>query len=333
MRILSILLVIGCFNFGTLILARFVRAMAYCLTNVCLSPFLTASIPKTDKKGEIFSHIDGKGYSKYCYIAAISKVLSGYLFTINPYIPLILCLVALTFATIVAYNFIEIEEYTEEKVEKITFQENLKNIKEGLQYIIKSPRLKALMLMLGTIWGLLNLLDTYQTTLLKNLEISATYIGIIAAAVQMITGITSKKANEYNNKFKNKSLTILGIAITIGAMIIGATTILNIPFWLQLIIIITAFCIRHACKGVFQIIKKRYLGNFASNEILPKIYSSNEIICNLMKAIIGYIGSAILLVMDIRKGTLAIGGLFLIVVILISIYMRTRVGIEMKEEK
>ncbi len=52
-----------------------------------------------------------------------------------------------------------------------------------------------------------------------------------------------------------------------------------------------------------------------------------------MKAIIGYIGSAILLVMDIRKGTLVIGGLFLIVVILISIYMRPRVGIEMKKEK
>lgn len=81
----------------------------------------------------------------------------------------------------------------------------------------------------------------------------------------MITGITSKKANEYNNKFKNKSLTILGITITLGAMIIGTTTIL--------------------------------------------------------------------LVMDIRKGTLAIGTLFLIVVIMISIYMRKRVGIEIKKEK
>lgn len=104
--------------------------MAYCLTNVCLSPFLTVSIPKTDKKGEIFSHIDGKGYSKYCYIAAASKVLSGYLFTINPYIPLILCLVALTFVAIVAYNFIEIEDYTEEKVEKITFKEKLESLQQ-----------------------------------------------------------------------------------------------------------------------------------------------------------------------------------------------------------
>ena len=52
-----------------------------------------------------------------------------------------------------------------------------------------------------------------------------------------------------------------------------------------------------------------------------------------MKAIIEYLGSTILLVMDIRKVNLAIGTLFLVVVIMISIYMRKRVGIEIKKEK
>ena len=100
-----------------------------------------------------------------------------------------------------------IDKNAKEENNKITFKENLKNIKEGFQYIVKSERLKALMLMIGVIWGLLSLLDTYQTTVLKDLKVSATYIGIIAAVVQMITGFTSRKANEYNNKFKNKSLT------------------------------------------------------------------------------------------------------------------------------
>ena len=52
-----------------------------------------------------------------------------------------------------------------------------------------------------------------------------------------------------------------------------------------------------------------------------------------MKAIIEYIGSSILLIMDIKKGTLTIGILFSTVIIIIAIYMRKRVGIEMKEEK
>lgn len=149
----------------------------------------------------------------------------------------------------------------------------------------------------------------------------------------MITGFTSKKANQYNKKFKNKSLTILGLTMTIGAIIIGITTILDIPLGIQLIIIISAFCIRHSCKGVFQIIKKRYLGNFATNDILTRIYSGNEIISNLIKAIIEYIGSGVLLVMNIQKATLTIGIIFSIVVIMISVYMKTRVGIEMEKEK
>lgn len=320
------------FNYGILILARFVKASAYALTNVCLSPFLNSSIPPTKKKGDIFSHIDGRGYSKYCYIAAASKVLSGYLYTINPYIPMTLCMITLTFTTIIAYNFIEIEEYTNEKTKKVTLKENLKNLKEGFRYIFKSERLKALMLMLGLIWGLLSLLETYQSTLLKDIQLSATYIGIIAAVVQIITGLSSKKANQYNNQFKNKSLTILGLMITIGAIIIGMTTILDIPLWVQLCIIISMFCIRHVCKGIYQIIKKRYLSNFASNDILPKIYASNEIVVNLMNAAIGYVGSTVLLVMNIRQATLTIGILFVIVVIVVSIYMKPRVGIEKEDE-
>lgn len=181
LKIVSVALVMCCFNYETLILSRFVKAIAFGLTNVCLSPFLNSSIPKTKKKGDVFSHVDGKGYSKYCYIAAISKVLSGIFFTVNPYIPMMLCVLALIFSTIISYNFIDVEEYTEEKIKPITMKENLKNVKEGFQYIFKSERLKALMLMLGVVWGLLNLLDTYQATLLKDIKISATYIGIIAA--------------------------------------------------------------------------------------------------------------------------------------------------------
>lgn len=332
LRIVSVILVMCSLNFGMVILARFIKAIAYSLTNICLSPFLNVSIPKTNKKGEIFSHIDGKGYSKYCYIAAISKVLSGYLYTINPYIPMTLCTIALIFATIISYNFIDVEEYTGERAEKITLKENLQNLKEGFSYIFKSERLKALMVMLGVIWGMITLLETYQNTLLKDIKMSATYIGIIYATVQMITGFTSKKANQFNSKFKNRSLTILGLTMTIGCIIIGTTMLLDIPIGIQLAIIISVFCIRHACKGIYQIVKKRYLGNFASNDILPKIYACNGIVTNLMKAFVEYTGSAFLVIMNIKQATLAIGITFTLIIIAISIYMKPRVGIEMKEE-
>lgn len=148
----------------------------------------------------------------------------------------------------------------------------------------------------------------------------------------MITGFTSKKANQFNSKFKNRSLTILGLTMTIGCIIIGTTMLLDIPIGIQLAIIISVFCIRHACKGIYQIVKKRYLGNFASNDILPKIYACNGIVTNLMKAFVEYTGSAFLVIMNIKQATLAIGITFTLIIIAISIYMKPRVGIEMKEE-
>lgn len=304
LRAISIVMIIFCPNFILFVLAKFIMSIAFAMTSISANPLLNASIPEINNKGKIFSKIYGKGYSKYCYICAITSILSA----------------------IIAYNFIEIEEYTNNK-ETITMKKNIENIKEGIKQIVKSKRLKPLLLMIGTIWGLLCLLSTYQTTLLKNMNISATYIGIIAALVQIITGIFSKKANDFNNKNSNKSLTKIALGITLGAVFVGITVIIGIPIYIQVLIITLIFCARHAYKGFFQILKCRYMGNFATDEIQTKIYACESIIASIMRALIAYIGSTILLFMDIKYATFTIGIMFTFICIIISLYMKNRVGI------
>lgn len=326
LKLISIIIIGIGNNFVWMMIAQLMKALGFALTGVSVNPLLTASIPKTDNKGKIFSKIYGKGYSQYCYICATSTILSGYLYTVNPYIPIFLCGLAILISTIIGYNFIEIEETDNQKI--VTINENVQNIIEGFKEIFKSERLKALLLMIGTIWGLLCLLSTYQTTLLKNMNISATYIGIIAAVVQIITGIFSKKANEFNEKNKNKSLTKIALGMALGAIIIGGIVLSKIHLYIQVALISVIFCARHAIKGYFQILKCTYMGNFASDEILTKIYACNSIISNLMRALIGFIGSVVLLYNDIKNATLIIGVIFTIICILISIYMKNRVGVE-----
>lgn len=333
LRSISIALVIVAPNYAILIISNIIKSIGFALTDISTSPLLNISIPETNKKSSIFSKIYGKGYSKYCYICALSTVFSGYLYTINPYIPLLLCLVFSLFSTIVSYNFIEMKDIVKENYKKVNIKESIYDIKDGLKYIIKSPRLKSLMLMLGIIWGLLCLLATYQTTLLKNVNVSATYIGIIAAIVQIITGLTSKKANDFNNKFKNKSLTVLALCMTIGAIMIGIVMILKIPYIVQLLIITLIFCLRHAAKGVYQIVKNRYMNNFAKEDILSKIYAVYSIFANISRALISYVGSVLLLFMDIKYSTLVIGIMFTIIVVLVSLYMKPRVGLTPEEYK
>ena len=224
LKLISILIIAIGSSFMEMALSQMIKALGFALTGVSVKPLLTDSIPETHNKGKIFSRIYGKGYSRYCYISAISTILSGYLYTVNPYIPIFLCGLAILISIIISYNFIEIEE----NKEITTINENVQNILDGFKEIFKSERLKALLLMIGTIWGLLCLLSTYQTTLLKNMNISAIYIGIIAATVQIITGIFSKKANEFNEKNKNKSLTKMALGMTVGAIIIGGIVLLKI---------------------------------------------------------------------------------------------------------
>lgn len=133
-------------NFMFLVLSQIISALGWSLRSTTESPFLNSSIPETKNKGKIFTKIDSKGYSKYCYIAAIATILAGFFYEINPYIPLILSILFDTIGLIISLNFIDVDE--EEKVETKTITESIIEVKNDFKFIFKSPRLKSLLLML-----------------------------------------------------------------------------------------------------------------------------------------------------------------------------------------
>ena len=88
-----IVLILCASEFYHLIIAEFICAIAFGFKNVAESGVLDDSIPKTENRGKIFTKIDSKGYSYYCYFYAVTTLLSGFLYDINPYIPMTLCLI------------------------------------------------------------------------------------------------------------------------------------------------------------------------------------------------------------------------------------------------
>ena len=67
-----------------------VIAFGYVLTEMCGPTLLDDSIPEGEHKSNIFTRIEGKGTSHYFALAAISSIITGFLYTANPYIPIIL---------------------------------------------------------------------------------------------------------------------------------------------------------------------------------------------------------------------------------------------------
>ena len=90
-----------------LIFAEFISATAFSLKNIAEPSLLNESIPTSKYKAQIFAKLSAKGASGYYIYCAISKVVAGYLFEINGYLPMICSLIVLVIVTIISMCFIE----------------------------------------------------------------------------------------------------------------------------------------------------------------------------------------------------------------------------------
>jgi len=287
---LSMLLVIICPNFTFFIFEELISSIATSIKSIAEASILDLSIPKFNKKGEFYTKMKRNGYSKYCYMYAASTLLAGFLYNINPYIPIVLSMGVCILATIISTSFKEIKV----KKDKAEEEPYIKQLSDSFKFIFKSNRLRALLISVGLIWGLICLYDTYQVILLKELKVPALQIGLILAAFQVIKGKISKYSGKVNTKFKNKTLTIMSFAIVLSFILAGTITLFKIDDLIMVEIIVLAGIIVAGIEGIYHIIKSKYLNNFANSKILSKLYSANTMFNNLLRMIIGFIGSLIL---------------------------------------
>lgn len=324
--ILEGVLIMLSLNYFMLILSQFFSAIAWSFKTISDDTMLSKSIPEAKSKGRIFSHLNSKGYSRYCYISAIATLLSGFLYEINPYIPIILSVTFMTIALIISINFFDIQ-----KEDSKTFKESIGDVKEGVKFIVKSPRLKSLLLTLGFMWGSICLFGTYQNTLLKDIHVPAKYIGIILALLDIIQGFASTRANNFNERHKNNSLSLLSISACICIFVAGLVVAIGLPRIPALSIIIFSYIIRMSDKGIYKIISKRYMNNFMTAKMQTKIYSVQSIISSIFRMTIGAIGSYLLTVVTIEHAMIIIGILLSFVSIIFYLYMKPRLGLKPEE--
>lgn len=316
-------------SFTGLIFCQMLSGIAYGIKYVSESNLLTTSIPhaSTYQRNEIFTRLDKKGFSRYCLFSAISMIVSGLLYGINPYIPLVLCLICNITATIISFNFADIKEDNS----KSSFKEYINELKKGYKFITKSKRLRALLLMTGIIWGIIVLLDTYQSTLLQDIGSTSTQIGFIFAGLEVIKGLFSNSANTFNRRFKNKSLTNILMVFAVGFILTGLISMFNIPFNIKLTTIIVILLILGATNAIDQILAKKYINNFTNTKILPAIYSSKAICDNLSRMVITLAGAIILGICKIDVAMIAFGIVILLTAFVLTIYSKDKLGLKPDE--
>lgn len=323
---LSILAMIFLRNYYELLIIQFIYALGYSIKGICESNILYDSLPAGKKRGKIYSTIDGKSSSYFYIFDAISSVIAGFTFTINGYIPMVLCFLCCIACTIISFKFRH-TELVEEKVKPVSLTEYSKQLKGAIKFFVKSDRIKLLILLnalfLGLTVGIVNL----RSSMLSEMLVPEAYFGIIFAILQLSAAITARNSEKIHKMFRNKTLTYLTLPVTLSCIVIGfvGTDTLSKS---SLLVIVFMFLIQYAIKGPYRALMSRYINNFTNRNIRPKLTALNYLLSNLVTAGISLSCSWLLSITTTANTFMIIGCVTTIVAVLLLDYMRGKVGLK-----
>lgn len=330
---LFVILVMNCNGFISYVFAQFIDSLCFSIKDISDDVLIMYSIPDGKNKSDIFSKLEGKGYRNYFFVNAITAVLSGFLYVLNPYIPMILSLIFHIMSIILALGFKDIEKIEssnsikQNKVQKHYINE----LKEGIQFILKSNRLRSLFIYTGITWGIFCLISSYRSSILVDIGTPTPIITATTAIVGIASSFGSKSQLAFNARFKNKSLSIILLTTTISIIIAGICVVLNASYLVSLLVVTFSCIVINFNKGMSMVLSNRYLGNFSNENILSQIHAINAMVKNLIRASIGFVGSYLLDITNTANATILVGIFMIIISISLISYMKTRLGLKPEE--
>lgn len=319
-------------NFNQLLIGYFIDAIGYVLKTVCETNILYDSLPIGKKRGNLYSEIDGIGASRYYVVDAITSLIAGYAFVLNPYLPIIFCFIANIISTILATRFRSIKLQNEQVEVKEGVREYFRQLGEAIRFTKKSKRIFCLLLYFGLVSGLIYNLTTFRSSVLEGISIPEHYFGIIFAISQMVAAICAKAQIFIHKRFRNKTLAVLGIPLTIACIIIGFLAMIGTSTTFKVIIVLL-FVFQGAIKGAYNVLIYRYLNNFTNRKIRTKLATIRNMFYNISSILISLFGAMLLNYTDSANTIIIVGCMMTILIILLLDYMRGKVGLKPEQYK
>lgn len=319
-------------NFNQLLIGYFIDAIGYVLRTVCETNILYDSLPIGKRRGNLYSEIDGIGASRYYVVDAITSLIAGYAFVLNPYLPIIFCFIANIISTILATRFRSIKLQNEQVEVKEGVREYFRQLVEAIRFTKKSKRIFCLLLYFGLVSGLIYNLTTFRSSVLEGISIPEHYFGIIFAISQMVAAICAKAQIFIHKRFRNKTLAVLGIPLTISCIIIGFLAMIGTSTTFKVIIVLL-FVFQGAIKGAYNVLIYRYLNNFTNRKIRTKLATIRNMFYNISSILISLFGAMLLNYTDSANTIIIVGCMMTILIILLLDYMRGKVGLKPEQYK
>lgn len=280
------------------------------------------------KKEDRYAEIANKGMVVYAFLTFIVALLSGYLFNINPYLPMYLCITICAISFFMYFFMKDISKYNVTITEKVNFKK------------IKFSKIICVILISYAIFygavtagqGNTKLLIQYELSGIYQTAKVSMYLGIVVAASRVARLLGNIFFGKIYYKIKDKSLTFLTsmlffsfIFIIIGYFIPG-----NI---FKFILMSIGFCIILAVRDPFRLFTQDIILKQAMPEEQQATISYIQFARKVGTTICSLIVSAMLLRWEMIYVIIGIGVLSLIeVFIAIKLYSMLKSKVNDKNE-
>lgn len=311
-------------TFSIIILGEVICAFGFALKGTAESPFLYSSLKKCGRLSE-FSKIEGKGSSLYFIAEAIASVVAGYLYFTNPYLPTIFSAVCSLVATIIAFYMTPIKT-SSNSIQ--TAKEKFSEMFGGFKFIFKSKRLHALLIFACLFNGIISLSNLYIKTFLNDIQVPSTILGYIFAGAAIASAIGSIIQDKLEKKYRNKTLSTLGIIYVSAFIVIGICALIIKNYYALLSIGILIFMLHSLIIGSYRIIIKEYISRYTTSSIRSKLMSIYYLAGSFGSTALMFVASKTIDLTSIGINYCLYGFALFIVVMLILTYMNSRVGLD-----
>lgn len=319
----------------SIIIANLIFSLGYNIKTIAESNLLYDSVSTRGGEG-LYSKIDAKGGSWYYILDGIASLTAGYLFVINNYIPMLICLGFIIISTILSFGFQDIYKVKKNEKEKIELRKVLKeynkDLKSSFRFILKSKRMKAFTLFQIVFYSLIEVISIYNSDLLVTIGIPEEQFSMIFAILTFIGGISLSLKRPIEKKLRNKTLSFLSILYIGACIIIGIiTNISSNQFIIAIVLVMLA--VHKITTSIWYILEAKYLKNFTNEDVRNKLTFSYEFIGGIAASISSILGGLLLEVITVQNAFLVVGLFALASMIVTLDYMRTRFGLKPQEYK
>lgn len=269
------------------------------------------SLKKLDHTKD-FANIQGKGQSFGLASQIVGSVISGFIYELNPELPLVLSTILMVISAVTALFFYDIKTYEHE--EKPGY---IKQIELSGQYLIGHKQVRAIVIYSVFFFVFYRVGFWFYQPYFQEINIDAKYFGVLFAVYNLVATVSARFSEKFIKLTKGKSMITLSVLLALSFLLMGITNT-----WFGFIFI----CFQQVTRGVNIPVFMKYMNKHIPSNQRATIISFSSLLKNMAVAIAFPIVGYAMDRLDAVSINLYTGVIMLIGIVFFYHYLNKRMG-------